>query len=517
MSYELQISKIKMRTEKIVELEELAKIVSDLKKEGKKVVHCHGVFDLLHVGHIRHFKQAKKFGDVLIVTITPDRYVNKGPNRPAFTEKLRAEVLASLDFVDYVAINRWPAAVEAIKLIKPSVYVKGVEYQDAENDFSKKILDEENAVKEVGGEIKFTEDITFSSTNLINRYLDIFPKETASYLVDFSKKHSAKEIIGYLEQIKNLKILIIGEAIIDEYCYGHSIGKAGKEPIIALRYLETEKFAGGTLAIANHLANFCDNVDLFTLLGELNAQESFVEKHLNKKVKRLFHYKKNSPTIVKRRFIEEPLKKLLEFYEFNDKELDKDQTKEVYAHLEKILPDYDLVLVADFGHGMLNKELINLISNKSKFLAVNTQTNAGNMGYNVITKYPRMNYICTDEREIRLACLDKNSDLLDLIPKLSKKTSCDKIVATQGAQGCIIFSSNELKKIPAFSEVVVDTMGAGDAFLSLTAPLIALDIPTEIVGFVGNAVGALKVKTVGNKEPIDKAILYKYINSLMKW
>ncbi|HIJ98749.1 TPA: adenylyltransferase/cytidyltransferase family protein, partial [archaeon] len=327
-----------MKNEKLVGLEELQKIVSDLKSDGKKIVQCHGVFDLLHVGHIRHFKAARKFGDVLIVTVTPDKYVNKGPHRPAFPEKLRAEVLASLGVVDYVAVNKWQTAVETIKLLKPNVYVKGSDYSNADEDFSKGITAEEKAIKAVGGEIKFTDEITFSSSNLINKHLHVFPKETEDYLDEFSKKFTSKQVIDYLEKIKNLKILVIGEAIIDEYQYGQTIGKAGKEPIVALKYIETERFAGGTLAIANHLANFCDNVGLFTLLGEKDSQADFINKHLNKKVKKYFHYKKNAPTIIKRRFLEAaPLKKLLEFYVFDDMELEPAQARELCGHLEKIL------------------------------------------------------------------------------------------------------------------------------------------------------------------------------------
>ena len=508
-----------MKNNKLVNLEELQNIISDLKTEGKKIVHCHGVFDVLHIGHIRHFEQAKKYGDILIVTLTPDEYVKKGPHNPVFHHNIRTEVLASLDIIDYVAINKWPTAVEIIKFLKPNFYVKGIEYSNIENDYSRGIIEEENAIKEVGGQLKFTDDLVFSSSALINRYMNVFTKETENFLIELSKKYSQKEIINYLEQIKNLKILVIGEAIIDEYCYGKSIGKAGKEPILALKYLKTEKFAGGTFAIANHLADFCDNLSLFTLLGDVNIHENFIEDNLNKKIKRLFHHKKDSPTIVKRRFIEEvpDFRKLLEFYEFNDVHLDDNQTKELYTHLESILPDYDVVIVADFGHGMLNNELINLIIQKSKFLAVNTQVNAGNMGYNVISKYSKADYICLDERELRLECLNKKSEVTELLPIVAKKVFCDKILVTQGSQGCIIFSSNSIKKIPAFSNHVVDTMGAGDAFLSITSPLIALNTPMEIVGFIGNAIGALKVKTIGNKEPIGKIALYKYIKSLMSW
>ena len=394
---------------KIVELDELAEIIDRLKKENKKVVLSHGVFDLLHVGHIRHFKAAKKFGDVLISTVTPDRYVNKGPHRPAFEEKLRVESIAALDTVDYVAINKWPTAVEAIKYLKPDIYTKGADYSDPSKDLTGGILLEREAIESVGGEIKFTDDITFSSSNLLNRFFSVFSKEADQYLDDFSQRYKSEEINSCIDKLVDLKILVIGEAIIDEYHYGKPIGKSGKESMVALKYTSNEKFAGGSLAIANHIANFCDNVDLFTLLGEIETQEEFIEEHLNKKVKRLFHYKKNAPTIVKRRFIEEqPLRKLLEFYIFDDENPEPEQGKEMRDHLKKILPNYDVVIVADFGHGMFDKKMIDLISKESKFVGVNTQSNAGNMGYNTISKYPRADYICIDEPEIRLDARNKN-------------------------------------------------------------------------------------------------------------
>src|SRR5665213_2536653 len=101
--------------EKIKSIEEAVDHLALQRKTGRKIVHCHGVFDLLHIGHLRHLKAARKFGDLLVVTITPDRFVNKGPGRPAFTETLRAEALAMLECVDIVAINNWPKAVEIIK------------------------------------------------------------------------------------------------------------------------------------------------------------------------------------------------------------------------------------------------------------------------------------------------------------------------------------------------------------------------------------------------------------------
>src|SRR5215510_1323536 len=111
---------------KIKKVDELARALEPLRAAGKKIVHCHGVFDLLHIGHIKHLEAARKLGDLLVVTLTPDRFVNKGPHRPAFPERLRAEALASLSCVSFVAVNEWPTAVETIERLRPNFYVKGV-------------------------------------------------------------------------------------------------------------------------------------------------------------------------------------------------------------------------------------------------------------------------------------------------------------------------------------------------------------------------------------------------------
>src|SRR3989338_10947382 len=110
---------------KIKTLKNLAKIINVLKGKGKRIVQCHGVFDLIHLGHIRHFNLAKKEGDILVVSVTRDKYVKRGPGRPIFNEHLRAEALASLAVTDYVCIVDSPTAVECIKVLKPHVYAKG--------------------------------------------------------------------------------------------------------------------------------------------------------------------------------------------------------------------------------------------------------------------------------------------------------------------------------------------------------------------------------------------------------
>src|SRR5262249_54105390 len=153
--------------------DDLPAILANLQAAGRRVVHCHGVFDLLHIGHVRHFQNARRFGDVLVVTLTPDEWVKKGPHRPAFQQDLRAEMVANLECVDYVALNRWPTAVETIKLLRPNFFAKGSEYREMAKDVTGAIQQEDDAVRSVGGQLVFTEDVVFSSSTLINRFVPL--------------------------------------------------------------------------------------------------------------------------------------------------------------------------------------------------------------------------------------------------------------------------------------------------------------------------------------------------------
>lgn len=154
---------------KILDLEDLARKCKTLKAEGKKISYCHGCFDLMHPGHIKYFQAGKQMGDVLVVTITPDEYVDKGPGRPVFNQTLRAESIAALECVDFVAVNQYPTAEETLRLLRPHFYVKGQEFEKLQ-DKTGKIQKEVEVVKEIGAEMRFTHEIVFSSTQLLNEH-----------------------------------------------------------------------------------------------------------------------------------------------------------------------------------------------------------------------------------------------------------------------------------------------------------------------------------------------------------
>ena len=503
---------------KVRSVEELAATLQRLRGEGKTVVLCHGVFDLLHIGHIRHFEQAKTQGDVLVVTVTPDRFVNKGPNHPAFTEQLRVEAIAALDAVDYVAINKWPMAVEAIRWLRPDVYAKGSDYRDFSTDRTKGIQAEEEAVTCRGGRHFFTDDITFSSSSLLNRNLPALPPETNEYLRSFSDRHPTSEVMGRLDATSSLKTLVVGEAIIDEYHYCLSIGKSGKEPVLASRYLSDERFAGGILAVANHVASFADHVDLLTSLGARDSHEAFIRQSLDAKIQPHLLFRQDAPTIVKRRFVEAyPLQKLFEVYFMNGDDVDPHHDRGLCRKLEDLMPTCDVVIVNDYGHGLIGTEMVELLCDKAPFLAVNTQVNAANQGFNTVSKYPRADYIAVSETELRLNARSRSRDLRDIMTETSEQLDCARIIVTQGPRGSLCYGRAEgFFEVPAFTNRIVDRVGAGDAMFAVTALCLAQQAPMEIAGVIGNAVGAEAVMMVGNRRAIDRATLSRHITSLLK-
>jgi rfaE bifunctional protein nucleotidyltransferase chain/domain len=503
---------------KIRPLEELAEVLGSLRDEGKSVVQCHGVFDLLHFGHIRHFESARRFGDVLVVTVTPDRFVYKGPGRPVFNERLRAETIAALECVDFVAINAWPTATEAIALLRPEVYCKGSDYADRESDITRGIQVEEAAVKKVGGRIEFTTDVTFSSSELLNQYYGVYPEEARRFLEGFKIRHTPEDVIARLNALRNMRVLVIGEAIIDEYHYCQPMGKSPKETIVATRYLREEAFAGGALACANHVAGFCDEVHLVTSVGERDSREDFIREHMKPNVTPVFFRRPAASTIVKRRYIWEPfLVKMFEVVFMDDADIPPALEDQVVNHLKGELARYDVVIAVDYGHGFLSPRVVTTLCEGSPFLAVNTQANSANLGYNLITKYPRADYVCIDEPEVRLAMHDRWSPVSELADKVKGLLGARAVAVTRGHLGSLTCDDEGAQfEVPVFSREIVDRVGAGDAYLSLTAPCVAAATPMDEVGVIGNAVGALAVRIVGNRSSVEPVPLYKFLTALLK-
>jgi rfaE bifunctional protein nucleotidyltransferase chain/domain len=514
------VSRPRHRTRsKVLTVTEVAAIAEKLRAQKIAVVQAHGTFDLLHLGHVRHLEAARALGDALVVTITADRFVNKGPGRPVFTEALRAEMLAALHFVDYVAIAEAPDAIAAIDAIRPSIYAKGQDYQNPDGDVTGKIGLERQRVEAYGGRIHFTDEVTFSSTELINRHFNLFEPHVREHLSGLRDDNGLTTVLDLIEKVKNYRVVLVGDAIIDEYQYVLPMGKPPKEHIIATRYQDNEVFAGGVFAAANHVGAFCAQVDVVTCIGTENSHEELIRNSLRPNVRLHTLRRRNAPTTLKRRFVDpSSIRKLFEVYHMNDEPLTEDLEKDLRGLVHALCPKADVVIATDFGHGLIGPQIVRQLTEEAPFLAVNTQSNSANLGYNLITRYPRADYICIDAPEARLALGDRISTVGDVAHELAERIAgCPKFVVTHGKHGCVTYQRGGIvHTIPAVARKVVDTVGAGDAFLAVTAPLVATGAPMDIIGFIGNVVGALKVEIVGHRHSIDKATLIKGVTGLLK-
>ena len=512
-----------MIQEKIKTIKELEGIIEIHKNQGKKIVLCHGCFDFLHYGHIEHFLDAKKNGDILVVTVTPDRFIQKGPNRPFFNEEMRLNHISSIEFVDYVALNEWETAIETIKILKPDIYAKGREVLGNKNIDELKISGEKKSnlaaeievLESIGGKIYLTDKVTFSSSNIINQFTDILSEDAKNFINELKKRYSPESIIDLIESLKDLRVLVIGDAVLNEYIFTKSLDKSGKEPFVAYMNLYSEIQTGGVFAVANQISCFSDNVSILTCISGNDYE--FIDKHLSMNIERNIFIQNESKTIKKTRYMDEYRKlKLFEVYNNDELEMNKETEQRILKFLEMNLSRFDMIVCVDFGHGTISDEIMDFLCESNKYLAVNTQLNAGNMGYNFITKYKRADYISLNDKEIRLPFQEKKSDIRVPMGKLSKFFNISKINVTRGKFGSICLYNGTFYSCPAFTKEPVDTIGAGDKILSLTSLLSYKDVDPNVFSFLGNVIGGLSVKMIGNHSTIPIGEIKKFIHYIMK-
>ncbi|MDD5679120.1 MAG: PfkB family carbohydrate kinase [Kiritimatiellae bacterium] len=503
---------------KIIFLNDLISKVQALQKKNKVVVQSHGVFDIIHPGVVQHLNAAKEQGDILVVTVIKDKDVKSGPGRPIFNEQLRLENVASLEQVDFVALVNEDVPFDCVRLIKPDIFAKGKAFKDRDQAVHGKIFARDKEL--YFGKIKIfeTDGFSFSSQQIVNNFLEIYPGETKKFLKELGRKYTFKNIVERMNKLKRLKVLIIGDGIIDEYHYCESLGKSAKNPLVANRYLTHESFAGGAFAIANHIASLCEQVHLVTVLGKNDSRETFISDNLKPNVTTKLFFRDDGPTIVKKRYIHQySNQKLFEVNYLNDKPINADCENKIAAYLENEIDKYDIVLVSDFGHGLITHKLIKLIEREASKYAVNTQTNAANAGYNMLTKYLKPYFICVDETELRLAAQDKHAAIDNVARGIKFRIKAQYLIVTRGQHGSLgVGKNDDVNCTPIFSTKVIDTIGAGDAFFAFTAPCFAVGMPLDLVSFIGNAVGALAVQIMGNKKPVEKYELLEFVHNLLK-
>lgn len=489
---------------------------SDLRSKKLSIAMCHGVFDLLHPGHIEHLAAAAKLADVLVVSVSSDEFVNKGPGRPAFDLETRMRSIEQLECVDYLIVSSSETAIPNLELIKPDYYVKGVEYADPSNDVSGNIRAEIECVQNLGGKIHYTDGFTDSSSRLINRFILNQSSELNNWLADLRKEYSFDDLKSYIDQVENVKVAILGEIIIDKYTFCTPLAKSSKHPILAFQELNTSTFPGGILAIADNVSEMVNQVTIFSHQSRVDSLDgNYSFKH---NIKGEMFFEEDRPDIIKHRFVDYSTgARLFEKYIFDPRPLKSKEATRYMNDLKTRLESFDVVIVADYGHGFLTEDAIEVLTRLQRpNLCVNTQANAGNRGFNTIQKYPKASLICLNGQELQLELRDSNPDYFQVVPRYMQEKSAQYAILTLGSEGLLVFGDNRrVEKVPALSDKSVDRVGAGDAVLAIGSLYAAIGAPLKIIGLMASIAASFEISQLGHSKSLTKRDLLKSLKALL--
>lgn len=486
---------------KIVSKNKLLEIIGHAPRQ-KKVVMCHGVFDVVHPGHIRHLAYAKSKGDILIASLTCDKHVSKGKYRPHVPENLRAYSLAAFDMVDYVIIDENQKPIKNIKFLKPDLFAKGFEYSD---DLPDETIEEIKVLNSYGGEILFSPgDIIYSSSKLLDTHLPLIKNDKLLSLLD-QASISMNEIIDNLQSLSNLRIHVVGDTIVDTYTRTTLVGGNIKTPTFSVLYGGHEDYVGGAGIVARHLEAAGAKVIFTSVIGD-DAIGNFVKNEMSKTtVDCNFIVDKNRPTTNKNAIIAENYR-LLKIDTLDNSPFNINLMKKLN---EKILKTKcDGIIFSDFRHGMFTKNSIPMFSKSighNVFKVADSQV-ASRWGN--ITEFKDFNLVTPNEREARFALADQDTNIGKLAGAIKEETRAENVIMKLGNRGVFFLDETFYQSVDSFANNIKDAVGAGDALLAY-ATLMMLktnSLPQAVI--VGSVAAALECEFDGNI-PIKKQEVLK--------
>jgi rfaE bifunctional protein kinase chain/domain/rfaE bifunctional protein nucleotidyltransferase chain/domain len=499
---------------KIIKPEQLIKRIGKFpRNKSEKVAMCHGVFDLVHPGHIRHLAYAKQKVSKLIVSITTDVHVKKAELRPYVPQILRAENLAALEFVDFVIIDENETPIKNLKKIKPDFFVKGYEY--SRYDTSVKTQEEINILKSYGGEFLFTPgDFVLSSSKIIESGRPDLSIIKLKSLME-GEKVTFSDIKKTLLKFKNCEVLVVGDTIIDNHVNTSIIGNNAKTPTFSTKYINDENFIGGAAIVALHLKAAGAKVKFCSVLGN-DSLGSFVKKELKKnKITDLTIVDQVRPTTEKKYFIsgEDRLLKV-------DKVENSPINENVQNHIIKQIQKYKsgIVIFSDFRHGIFNQKSIKPFIkaiNKGVYKVADSQV-ASRWGN--ILDFKNFDLITPNEKELRFSLADQDTAIRPLASVLFEKSKCKVLMLKLGEKGLMTVRRKIVNSdmraffiIDALEKNAVDAVGCGDALVSYAALAMYVSKNPLIASILGSVSAALLSSINGNipiiKSDVEKKLL----------
>jgi len=485
--------------DKIKTAKEIMQIIGD-RPRSKKVIMCHGNFDIVHPGHIRHLMFASARADILIASLTCDIHITKGDNRPYVPEELRALNLSVLDMVDYVIIDSNQKPIENIKIIKPDIFAKGSDY--ISDGMHSKTLEEKDLVESYGGELIFTPgDIVFSSTSIISQKPPKLKYEKLRFLLE-AEKIKFKSLYDVLENFNTKEILVLGDTIVDSYTETEMIGGQTKTPTISVRYIDKKNYVGGAGIVSKHLASAGAKVNFSSVLGNDNLKE-YVEKDI-----RLHNIKFDSiiddsrPTTNKN-VITNGVYKLLKVDHLDNRAISDNILDKIVENISTFKGD--AIIFSDFRHGIFNAnsipKLVDAIpDNVFKVADSQVASRWGN-----ILEFQGFDLITPNEREARFSLGDQDSVIRPLAKELYDKANCKNLLLKLGEKGIIVYresiDSGRLRSffaLDSFTESVVDPVGAGDAMLAYSTLSFLSTKNILVSAIIGLVAASLECEYDGN-------------------
>jgi rfaE bifunctional protein kinase chain/domain/rfaE bifunctional protein nucleotidyltransferase chain/domain len=492
---------------KICPLDRLLSVRRDAAASGKTVVHCHGCFDIVHPGHIQYLQFAKSQGDVLIVSLTADPNVNKGVARPLIPEDLRAASVAALECVDFVYVNPDPTAVELLGALRPDVYVKGREYETNQDP---RFLAERDTVVKHGGRVIFSSgEVVYSSTALIGSATNaqLFNEEKVRRFRTANGLSSA-DLANTVHRFRGMRMVVVGDYILDRYHSCDATGVAAESPMMSLRLLKSDDFDGGAAIIASHLAGLGCEPTLITVVTDDEAGRR-AESRLASRGVEVAATRDRRSLSTKHRYLVDSTK-MMKVDDATTNPLDSGQAQRL---CDKILAAADGaagVIFADFGYGLITSGLLDQLMPQLRPRVPVITADVSGMQSSLL-RFRAVDLLCPTEREVRQTLNDFASGLNAVVHRLLQVTQAKQALITMGKQGLVVFDQCQITQageswerrlrsayLPSLAHHVIDSLGCGDALLSVASATLAAGGSLHAAAYLGSIAASIEAEQLGN-------------------
>ncbi|MBU3632866.1 PfkB family carbohydrate kinase [Polynucleobacter sp. AP-Feld-500C-C5] len=493
----MDLSSKKLFSHKIKTAQEILDVIG-ARPRNHKVIMCHGTFDVVHPGHIRHMLYAKTKADILIASLTADQHITKGDMRPYVPEDLRAINLAALEMVDYVLIDHDPTPLKNLGKLKPDFFAKGYEY--TAGAINLKTQGEIDVLDSYGGEMIFTPgDIVYSSSALIELSPPSIAIEKLMTLME-GEGITFKDLRNALAVLRDVSVHVVGDTIVDSYTYCSMIGGMTKTPTMSVRYEKKVDYTGGAAVVAKHLCAAGANVTFSTVLGN-DEYKNFVLNDLEiSGVNCLPIIDETRPTTNKNAIVAETYR-LLKVDTLDNRSISEKITERLRKQINDV--DAQVVVFSDFRHGIFNRGTIPTLSAAIPNGAYKVADSQVASRWGNILEFEEFDLITPNEREARFALGDQDSVVRPLAGELYRRAKCKTLILKCGARGIIVYRSSKLSfraffVVESFADRVVDPVGAGDALLAYSTLAMAVTKNEVISSILGNIAAGVECEHEGN-------------------